>query len=83
MAIKVIKASVMAKTPELENFTRSETEILPQLDHPHIIRLLEVIETEDCLYFVYEYCAGGNLHQRLSQGRLSESAALLIFSQLS
>lgn len=80
VAIKVIKSQVMSKTPELAKFIRSEREILPQLCHPNIVSLFETITTDDCLYFVYEYCPGGNLDQRLSQGRLQETTALDIFA---
>lgn len=33
--------------------------------HPHVVRLLEVFESEDCVHLVMEKCAGGNLHQKI------------------
>ena len=42
----------------LEKFER-EIQILIKLDHPSIIKLYEVFESERSLYLVMEYCKGG------------------------
>mmetsp|Transcript_16589 Transcript_16589/g.24802 ORF Transcript_16589/g.24802 Transcript_16589/m.24802 type:complete len:454 (-) Transcript_16589:75-1436(-) len=44
-----------------------EIEIMCQLDHPNIIKLEEVYESEDYIYLVEELCLGGELFDRLDE----------------
>ena len=37
-----------------------EVRIMKTLDHPNIVKLFEVIQTEKQLYLVMEYASGGN-----------------------
>jgi serine/threonine protein kinase len=36
-----------------------EVAIMKRMDHPNIVKLFEVIETDNTLYLVMEYAAGG------------------------
>lgn len=49
--------------------TRSHlsTYCLPQLDHPNIVRLEEVYESQSEIYLVQELCLGGELFDRLDE----------------
>ncbi len=49
-AVKVIKKT---KLPDAERF-KTELTIMRTLDHPNIIRLLEVFEDKKYIYFVME-----------------------------
>mmetsp|Transcript_154123 Transcript_154123/g.287320 ORF Transcript_154123/g.287320 Transcript_154123/m.287320 type:complete len:711 (-) Transcript_154123:75-2207(-) len=40
---------------------KRETEIMKQLDHPNIVKLIEVVEDPNCYYLVMELCSGGEL----------------------
>lgn len=42
----------------LSQLTR-EVAIMKRMDHPNIVKLFEVIETDSTLYLVMEYAAGG------------------------
>lgn len=42
-----------------------ELEILLTLDHPNIIKFHEIFEDEEFFYIVQEYCAGGELLNRI------------------
>lgn len=39
-----------------------EVDNMKQMDHPNIVKLYEVIDTETTLYLVMEYAAGGVCH---------------------
>ncbi|KAG0451385.1 hypothetical protein HPP92_013784 [Vanilla planifolia] len=52
-------------------------------DHPHIIKLYEVLATRSKIYLVMEHASGGELLARVARrGRLSEPTALRYFHQL-
>ena len=40
---------------------KNEIEIMKSLDHPNIIKLFEVYENDDWIFFVQELCKGGEL----------------------
>jgi len=44
---------------------RKEIEILKKLDHPNIVKLYEVFESENSLYLIMEECFGGELFERI------------------
>ncbi|KAL5703706.1 non-specific serine/threonine protein kinase [Ranunculus cassubicifolius] len=45
----------------LKNCLDCEINFLSTVNHPNIIRLIQVIQTEDSVFLVLEFCAGGNL----------------------
>jgi len=56
---------------------------MKQLNHAHIIRLYEVIETPKELYLVLEYAPGGELFDYLvGHGRMKEKDARALFRQI-
>lgn len=63
-AVKVIKKD----TTELRSQTliQRELDILRMVNHQNIVRLYDLFDTEDRLYFVLEYMAGGALYEVLS-----------------
>lgn len=71
--------------PKLENINRLKREILimKRLDHPNIIKLFEVFEDTNYLYFVMEICTGGELFDRIiKRGHFSERYAAVIMKQV-
>lgn len=42
-----------------------EVQIMSEMDHPNIVRLHEIFETDDNLYLIMELCTGGELLDRL------------------
>lgn len=74
------------KESDLQRFRR-EIEILMKTDHPNIIKLYEVFETNKYLYLIMEKCNGGELFDKIinniSIGQMySEKTAAKIFSQI-
>ena len=61
VAIKIIKKSKLKEDETWEELMKSELEALEQLDHPHIVRVLDLCEDTDHIYIVSELLKQGNL----------------------
>lgn len=60
-----------------------EVRIMKMLDHPNIVKLFQVIETEKTLYLVMEYASGGEVFDYLVlHGRMKEKEARAKFRQI-
>uniref|UniRef100_A0A8C6LPL4 non-specific serine/threonine protein kinase n=1 Tax=Nothobranchius furzeri TaxID=105023 RepID=A0A8C6LPL4_NOTFU len=60
-----------------------EVRIMKGLNHPNIVKLFEVIETDKTLYLVMEYASGGEVFDYLvSHGRMKEVEARAKFRQI-
>nr|XP_029118485.1 SNF1-related protein kinase catalytic subunit alpha KIN10 isoform X1 [Elaeis guineensis] len=82
VAIKILNRSQI-KSMQMEERVRREIKILRLLNHPHIIRLYEVIETQTDIYFVMEYVSSGELFDYLvEKGKLEEDEARRFFQQI-
>ncbi|TPX31275.1 hypothetical protein SeMB42_g07784 [Synchytrium endobioticum] len=82
VAIKVIeKASV--KTQKQKNSVQREVRLMKLLYHPHIVETLDIVETDDHIYIVMEYAAGGELFDYIvSHGMIKEKEARMFFRQV-
>ncbi|KAJ8276613.1 hypothetical protein COCON_G00083650 [Conger conger] len=81
VAIKIIDKTQLDAV-NLEKIYR-EVQIMKMLDHPHIIKLYQVMETKNMLYLVTEYAKNGEIFDYLaSHGRLSELEARRKFWQI-
>ncbi|XP_030648574.1 serine/threonine-protein kinase SIK2a [Chanos chanos] len=81
VAIKIIDKTQL-DAANLEKIYR-EVKIMKLLDHPHIIKLYQVMETKNMLYLVTEYAKNGEIFEYLaSRGRLSEADARRKFWQI-
>ncbi|XP_067897422.1 serine/threonine-protein kinase SIK2-like isoform X2 [Heterodontus francisci] len=81
VAIKIIDKSRLDPR-NLEKIYR-EVQIMKLLNHPHIIKLYQVMETKDMLYIVTEFAQNGEMFDYLStNGPLSESEARSKFWQI-
>ena len=85
VAVKVyVKTGVDADVLEdLQEDLRLEVSLLKQLEHLHIVSLLESHEDARRVYLVQELLDGGDLFDYLlARGALTESNALAVFTQL-
>jgi predicted Ser/Thr protein kinase len=67
VAIKRLKPELVAHHPEAVQRLIREGEILRQLNHPNIVKVLALIEAEDQPMIVMEYVPGGSLKDLLEQ----------------
>ena len=65
-AVKCLDLTLI-NTPEALVQLRNEIYIMCHLDHPNIMRIKEVYESNDELFMVQEICTGGDLFERLDQ----------------
>ncbi|CAI9730112.1 serine/threonine-protein kinase MARK1 isoform X7 [Octopus vulgaris] len=81
VAIKIIDKTQMNPS-SLQKLFR-EVRIMKILDHPNIVKLFEVIETDKTLYLVMEYASGGEVFDYLvAHGRMKEKEARAKFRQI-
>ncbi|CAG9326259.1 unnamed protein product [Blepharisma stoltei] len=80
VAIKSIpKSSISYNSDRL----RTEIEILVQVDHPNIIRLIETYEDEKFIYIVMEYCSGGELFAKIIEaGHFDENQSKFLLKKI-
>jgi len=70
VALKMIRIGALA-TGEAIGRLRTEAQAIARLDHPNVVRLLEVAEHNGLPYYVMEWVAGGSLKARLEAGTLA------------
>uniref|UniRef100_A0AAQ4PU74 MAP/microtubule affinity-regulating kinase 3 n=1 Tax=Gasterosteus aculeatus aculeatus TaxID=481459 RepID=A0AAQ4PU74_GASAC len=81
VAIKIIDKTQLNPN-SLQKLFR-EVRIMKILNHPNIVKLFEVIETERTLYLVMEYASGGEVFDYLvAHGRMKEKEARSKFRQI-
>jgi len=60
-ATKIVKKSV-ADSPKIKKYFHNEIEILKEIEHKNIMKLIKLKESEENYYLVCELCNGGSLH---------------------
>jgi serine/threonine-protein kinase Chk2 len=83
-AMKVLDKKKVAMSSHSKRDTmQDEIELLSQIDHPHIVFMEEVFETDKELFLVLELVTGGELFDRIvTSGRLTERQARPLFRQM-
>ncbi len=81
MAIKILnKTKLDDKTQRL---LLREISSMQKISHPNIIRLYEVIHTQERLFICMEYAPDGELYSKISnEGKAAERDSKIIFSQI-
>ncbi|KAJ3069802.1 hypothetical protein HDU98_007151 [Podochytrium sp. JEL0797] len=81
VAVKIIDKEKLDPATAKKLFR--EVRIMKLLNHPHIVRLYEVIDTPNELYLIMEYAAGGEIFDYLvAHGRMKEKEARRHFRQI-
>jgi len=81
-AMKVLKKDYIIRKNQVEH-TKTERNVLGYVHHPFIVGLNMAFQTADKLFFVLDYCAGGELFFHLGRmGRFPESQARFYTAQI-
>ncbi|KAF2017858.1 Pkinase-domain-containing protein [Aaosphaeria arxii CBS 175.79] len=83
VAIKLIRRETLGSNQNRLQKIYREIQILRGLDHPNIVRLHEMVETERHIGIILEYASGGELFDYILNHRyLKDGAARRLFAQL-
>eukprot|EP00520_Triparma_pacifica_P001038 CAMPEP_0118650298 /NCGR_PEP_ID=MMETSP0785-20121206/10173_1 /TAXON_ID=91992 /ORGANISM="Bolidomonas pacifica, Strain CCMP 1866" /LENGTH=544 /DNA_ID=CAMNT_0006542665 /DNA_START=308 /DNA_END=1942 /DNA_ORIENTATION=- len=81
-ALKVLRKDNIIKRNQVEH-TRTERNVLGYVKHPFIVGLNMAFQTPTKLYFVLDYCAGGELFFHLGKvGKFEEGRARFYASEI-
>src|SRR5512147_2172791 len=80
VAIKVLMPQ-QADTPEFRERFLREAKAIAQLNHPNILPIIDYGQTDDLIYIVMKYVAGGTLSDRLKQP-LDLAASVQLITQI-
>src|ERR687898_1718595 len=76
VAIKLMHRDISADPDQLERFRR-EARAVAQLNHPHVVTVIDAGEDDGARYIVFEYGGGETLKERIRRlGRLPVSEAV-------
>lgn len=83
VAIKIIKKARLEEKPQMLKKVQREIAVLKLCDHPNVIKLYDVYETNEYLFLITEYAEGGELFEYIIQrGCLDPNEALRFFQML-
>ena len=81
-AIKIVNKRLLEDTKDVQRL-RKEIKILKTIRHKNIVQLYDIMESKMNLYFVMEYCKGGELFDYIvKKKRLLEKEACIFFQQI-
>lgn len=82
-AIKVIKKAKLKENEVYMDLMRNELTVLEKTDHPHIVRVFEILEDKNHFYVVMEFMSGGDLMGKVEKiKQFSEDHAAMILHQV-
>ena len=81
--MKVVNKEHIGKHQVLVDLMEQELEVLQNTDHPHIVRVLELLHDDVNYYIVSELATGGGLNDYITKNkRLSERETAGVIRQL-
>jgi serine/threonine protein kinase len=81
-ALKVLKKDFIIRKNQVEH-TKTERSVLGYIHHPYVVGLTMAFQTHDKLFFVLDYCAGGELFFHLGKlGRFPDQRAKFYAAQI-
>ncbi|THU65172.1 hypothetical protein C4D60_Mb05t00880 [Musa balbisiana] len=81
VVVKQVNLSGLSR--KLRDCLDCELNFLASVRHPNIIRLLDVIQDDGCIFLIFEFCPGGNLATFIQHtGHLNEDTVRKFMRQL-
>ena len=72
-AVKAVKRNIFEENPKLKQFVVNEIQTLSRINNENVVKFIEMITTNNNIYFVYEFCNRGTLedaiYSRVGGGR--------------
>lgn len=68
VAVKLLRPEIIASDPNILKRFKREAEILRQLQHPNIVRILDAFEEANRYYIVMEFVGNGSLDDMMEGG---------------
>ena len=82
VAIKILEKSKIVESDDLKRIAR-EMAIIIEFNHPNVIVVHEIFETDEHYLIIMEYCSGGELFNYIvANQRLEEDEASFLYYQL-
>ena len=82
VAIKILEKSKIKEKDDLQRIIR-EMQILNELNHPNIVKVYEICESDEYFFIIMEYCSGGELFNYIVRNhRLIEEESSYFFYQI-
>jgi 5'-AMP-activated protein kinase catalytic alpha subunit len=82
IAIKILDKKKIKDKSDFERVCR-ELKISQTINHPHLVKLYDMLETEQYIFLVMEFLSGGELYDHIVQRkRLTEIETFNYFSQI-
>ena len=82
VAVKILEKSKMTEKDDLIRLER-EFEMLAQFNHPNLIMVTEIFESDNNYYTVMDYCEGGELFNYIVKNKyLSEKESSFFYYQI-
>ncbi|KAK8801187.1 hypothetical protein WA158_001957 [Blastocystis sp. Blastoise] len=78
-AMKIINKSGLQRESE-KQFMKAERNILSQVNFPFLIKMLCSFQTEQCLYIIMEYCAGGELFHYIEKDTFLDESVVRYYA---
>lgn len=83
VAIKILKKSSFESKPDIAIKIKREIALMRLLNHPHLLKLIDVLESSKFLYIILEYAPNGELFDFMTESKcLSPEIAIRLFRQL-
>ena len=82
VAIKCIQRNQIDRNDYLYHLLNSEIDIMKQVEHPNVIKFIDVIKSVHNYYLVLEYCDGGDLAEYVESHEMPEEKCVEFLKQI-